>query len=160
MKVVIAAAFALVAASSLPAQTATPAAAPPAVPDFTYAIPIAGSWTLAPGSDGSTATFLNASAMPQVTIRCSRTARRVSIARPGSAAVPFLNVWTSSMTRSVPASFDPATAKITIQLAAYDPLLDALAFSRGRVAIYVADKPALVVPAWPEIARIIEDCRY
>jgi hypothetical protein len=160
MKVFIAAAFALAAASSLPAQTTTPVVPSPAAPDFTYAIPIAGSWTFAPATDGSAATFLNASSMPQVTIRCSRTTRRISIATPGAVAVPFLNVWTSSMTRGVPASFDPATARVTIQLPAYDPLLDALAFSRGRVAIYVADKPALVVPAWPEIARVIEDCRY
>ena len=160
MRMFLAAAFALAVASSLSAQTTTPAVTPPATPDFTYAIPIAGSWTFAPAPDGSTATFLNASAMPQLTIRCSRATRRVSIAKPGSVAMPFLNVWTSSMTRSVPASFDPATARITIQLPAYDPLLDALAFSRGRLAIYVADKPALVLPAWPEVARVVEDCRY
>ena len=160
MKVFIAAAFALAAASSLPAQTTTQAATPSAVPDFTYAVPIAGSWTFAPAPEGSAATFLNASAMPQLTVRCSRSTRRVSIAKPGNVAVPFLNVWTSTMTRSVPASFDPATARITIQVPAYDPLLDALAFSHGRLAIYVADKPALVLPAWPEIARVIEDCRY
>jgi hypothetical protein len=64
------------------------------------------------------------------------------------------------MTRTLPASFDPATARQTIQVPAYDPLLDALVFSRGRVAVYIADKPALVVPAWPEIARVVEDCRY
>ena len=159
MRLLLAAAFAQAAAASLPAQTPAPTVAPPATADFTYAIPLAGSWTFAPAPDGSAATFLNASAMPQLTIRCARTTRRVSIAKPGNVAVPFLNVWTSTMTRGVPASFDPATARITIQLAAYDPLLDALAFSRGRVAIYAADKPALVVPTWPELARVVEDCR-
>jgi len=71
----------------------------------------------------------------------------------------FLNIWTSSAARSVPASFDPATKRITIQLSAYDPLLDALAFSRGRFAIVASGTPALVLPAWPEIARVVEDCR-
>jgi hypothetical protein len=156
----VAAAFALAAPASLPAQTTTPPATQPAAPDFTYAIPIAGSWTFAPAPDGSAATFLNASAMPQLTIRCARATRRVSIAKPGSVAVPLLYVWTSTMTRGVPASFDPATARITIQIPAYDPLLDALAFSRGRIAIYAANQPALVVPAWPELARVVEDCRY
>ena len=160
MKILIAAAFAQAAASSLPAQTTTQTAAPVAAPDFTYAIPIAGSWTFTPASDGGAATFLNASAMPQLTIRCSRATRRVSIAKPGSVAVPFLNVWTSSMTRSLPASFDPATARQTIQVPAYDPLLDALAFTHGRLAVYVANQPALVLPAWPEVARVVEDCRY
>lgn len=165
MKLATAAAFAAMSASSLSAQTAQ-TAAPPAVPpaaaapDFTYAIPLAGSWTFAPAADGSAATFLNASAMPQLTIRCVRATRRVGISKPASGAAPFLNVWTGTMTRSVPASFDPATARITIQLPAYDPLLDALAFSRGRIAVTVAGSPALVVPAWPDIARVIEDCRY
>jgi hypothetical protein len=153
MKLAAAAAFAALFASSLSAQTQTSSAAT----DFTYAIPLPGSWTYA--ATGGGATFLNASAMPQLTIRCDRTTRRVSLSKPATVAVPFLNVWTGTATRSVPASFDPATARITIQLAAYDPLLDPLGFSRGRIAVYVAGSPALVLPAWPEIARVIEDCR-
>jgi hypothetical protein len=167
MRLFLAAAFALAAASSLPAQTptATPPTVPPPTaaitppPDLTYALPIAGNWTFAATSDGSAATFLSPSAMPQLAIRCSRVTRRVSISRAGTVAVPFLNLWTSTLTRSVPASFDPATARITIQLAANDPLLDALAFTRGRFAVYVSGSPALVLPAWPEVIRVIEDCR-
>ena len=154
MKFAAAAAFAAMSASSLSAQTVAPA---PAVPDFTYAIPLAGTWAYA--STGGGATFLSASAMPQLTIRCDRTTRRVFISKPATAAVPFLNVWTGSAARGVPASFDPATARLTIQLAATDPLLDALAFSHGRFAVYVPGSPALVLPAWPEVARVIEDCR-
>ena len=153
MKFAIAAAFAALSASSLPAQTAPPA--PPV--DFTYAIPLVGSWTYA-GAVGE-ATFLNSSAMPQLTVRCDRAARRVILSKPGTGAAPFLNIWTSSAARDVPASFDPATKRITIQLGAYDPLLDALAFSRGRFAIVASGTPALVLPAWPEIARVVEDCR-
>jgi len=159
MRFFLAAAFALAAASSLPAQTPTPAPATTPPPDLTYALPVAGNWTFAATSDGSAATFLSPSAMPQLAIRCSRATRRVSISRAGTVAVPFLNLWTSTLTRSVPASFDPATARITIQLAANDPLLDALAFTRGRFAVYVSGSPALVLPAWPEVIRVIEDCR-
>jgi hypothetical protein len=151
MRLAVAAAFAATSASSLSAQTA------PASTDFTYAIPPAGSWAYA--STGGEATFLNASAMPQLTIRCDRLKRRVSMSKPATVAVPFLNVWTSSASRSVPASFDPTTNRVTIQFAAYDPLLDALAFSRGRLAVYVSGSPALVLPAWPEVARVVEDCR-
>jgi len=160
MKILIAVAVAQAVVAPHSPQPAAQAAPPTAAPDFTYAIPLTGSWTFAPAADGSAATYLNASAMPQLTVRCTRATRRVSISKPASVAVPFLNVWTSSMTRSVPASFDPAIARVTIQIPAYDPLLDALAFSHGRLAIYVADKPALVVPALPEVARVIEDCRY
>ena len=151
MRLVVAAAFAAFSALPLSAQTATVST------DFTYAIPLTGSWVSA--STGGEATFLNASAMPQLTIRCNRATRRVSMSKPATVAVPFLNVWTSSAARPVPASFDPATKRVTIQLAAADPLLDALAFSRGRLAVYVGGSPALVLPAWPEVARVVEDCR-
>jgi hypothetical protein len=163
MRLSFAAAFALAAASSLPAQSPAPTPAPaapqPAAPDLTTAVPIAGNWTFAPTSDGSTATFLSPAAMPQLVVRCSRATRRVSISRAATGAAPFLNVATSTLTRSVPASFDPATARLTIQLAVTDPLLDALAFTRGRFAVYVTGSPALVLPAWPELVRVIEDCR-
>jgi hypothetical protein len=40
-----------------------------------------------------------------------------------------------------------------------DPLLDAMAMSRGRVAVGVAGQPATVAPAWGEISRVVEECR-
>jgi hypothetical protein len=149
------AAFALIAASSLHAQTLAPASPI----DLSTATPIAGSWTYSPAADGSEAVFLNASAQPQLIIHCSRAARRVTISRPAMAAAPFLFVWTSSQTRNLPASFNPAIARISAGLSAYDPLLDAIAFSRGRVGISVSGQAALVVPAGAEVARVVEDCR-
>ncbi|MFL6751744.1 MAG: hypothetical protein ACJ8FL_00720 [Sphingomicrobium sp.] len=150
----IAAALALTAASSLHAQTI---ATPPAV-DPAYAAPLLGSWSYAPIAGGSEITFRDTSARPQLTIRCARAERRLTIAKPASAAAPVLVVWTSSQTRSLPATFDPATAQLSATLAAYDPVLDALVFSRGRVAFSVAGSQ-LVLPAWGEISRVVEDCR-
>jgi hypothetical protein len=63
------------------------------------------------------------------------------------------------MTRSVPSSFNPATGRLTIALTASDPLLDAIASSRGRIGFGVGVQPPLVVPPWPEPSRVIEDCR-
>ena len=158
MRLSIAAAFALIAAASLSAQTA--------VPDFSAATPIAGSWTYSMTADGSEATFTNPSALPQLSIRCVRATRRVTIAKPATAAAPFMYVWTSSAVRSIPASFNPLTNRISIDVTSNDPLLGALAFSRGRIGVIVAQSagsPAqsvqLVVPSWPEIARVVEDCR-
>jgi hypothetical protein len=153
MNISIAAALARVAASSLSAQTA------PAVPDLATATPIAGNWSYAATTDGSEATFANAGGFPQLTVHCSRATRRVSIAKPASAAAPYLAVWTSSQTRSVPASFNPATGRLTIDLDANDSLLDALSNSRGRLGFTVSTEASLVVPAWAEVARVVEDCR-
>jgi hypothetical protein len=147
MKSGIAAALTLIAASSLDAQ------------DLGTATPIAGNWSYAVTNDGSEASFSNAAGNPQLWVHCARATRRVTIAKPASAAAPFLNVWTSSQSRSVAASFNPATARLTIDLGAYDPLLDAIATSHGRIGFGVAGQAALVVPPWAEAARVIEDCR-
>jgi hypothetical protein len=48
---------------------------------------------------------------------------------------------------------------MAVQLPASDPLLEQMAFSRGRFLVTVEGGPSLVVPAWPELARVIEDCR-
>src|SRR4051794_28709071 len=99
MKFAFAAALALLTASSLHAQTAA-AAAPPAPPapatiDLTFAKPIEGTWSYAATGGGSEVAFRDASARVQLTIRCTRALRQVTIAKPASAAAPFLFVWTS-----------------------------------------------------------------
>jgi hypothetical protein len=154
MKLRIAAAFGLAAASSLRAQVA----APPSL-DLSTATPVEGNWVYAPATDGSEATFVNLSAQPQLTIRCARAMRQVTISKPATVAAAFLNVWTSTQTRSLPASFNPATGRISASVGAFDPLLDAISFSRGRVGFSVSGQATLVVPSWSEAARVIEDCR-
>ncbi|WP_345907778.1 hypothetical protein [Sphingomonas sp. UBA4815] len=44
-------------------------------------------------------------------------------------------------------------------LAGNDRLLDAMAFSRGRFTIEQAGQPPLIIPAYAEVGRVIEDCR-
>ena len=146
-------ALALFAATSVHAQTAAP------VSTYAVAAPIAGSWTYRAVADGSEAVFTNAAAQPQLTLRCTRSTRRVTMSKPAAGAAPFLFVWTSSNTRNVPASFQPASAQLVADLTAMDVLLDSIAFSRGRFAVSASGSPPLVLPAWPELTRVIEDCR-
>jgi len=40
-----------------------------------------------------------------------------------------------------------------------DPQLDLVAFSRGRILVSVPGMDDLVMPSWPEFARVVEDCR-
>ncbi|MFZ9395934.1 MAG: hypothetical protein ACO25F_07740 [Erythrobacter sp.] len=40
-----------------------------------------------------------------------------------------------------------------------DPLLDAMAITKGRFAVEVDGVEALYLPAWAEVTRVIEDCR-
>jgi hypothetical protein len=150
MRMALCAALALTAGSSLHAQ---------ALSDLATATPLTGTWSYAAIAGGSEAKFSNTSGFPQLWVQCTRATRRVSIARPAGAAAPFVSVWTSSQTRSVPSAFNPATGRLTIELAAFDPLLDAIASSRGRVGFTIGAQPPLVVPPWPEASRVIEDCR-
>jgi hypothetical protein len=152
----IAAAFALATASSLQAQTA---AVSPLAIDPSVAAPAEGNWVYSSTADGSEANFVNASGQPQLTVHCARGVRQVIISKPASGIAPFLWVWTSGPTRNLPASFNPATGRVSATLAAYDPLLDAIAFSRGRVGFQPTGQPMLIVPAWQEATRVIEDCR-
>ena len=66
-------------------------------------------------------------------------------------------VRTSFGARSLPVERLPEYATAT--LAARDPFLDNMIFSRGRISIEVAGSPMLVLPSWAEAARVVEDCR-
>ena len=152
MRILIAAAIAAFAMTS-------PLAAQSVVPDLSTAVPIPGRWSWTPTVDGSEATFLDSAGRPQLWLHCMRGARTVTVARPASGAAPLLMLWSTSQSRDLLASYNPATGRITAQLSGVDPLLDALAFSRGRIGVGVSGTPPLVAPAWPEIARVVEDCR-
>jgi len=153
MPIVIAAALALAAAQS-PRTDGTPVES-----NLEYVAPIAGNWTYAPTSDGGEAMFANANGQPQLTIRCTRSTRRVAILENAPAASPSMWIWTSSQSRSLPATYDPASGRVSTDFGAYDPFLDAIASSRGRVGFSTSGLAALVVPPWTEVARVIEDCR-
>ncbi|MBU7580394.1 MAG: hypothetical protein KAF27_07970 [Porphyrobacter sp.] len=44
-------------------------------------------------------------------------------------------------------------------LDARDPLLDAMALSKGRFSVEVEGEPTLYLPSHAEVSRVIEDCR-
>ena len=102
-----------------------------------------GQWTYAASATGSEARYGAA-----FSLRCDRATRTVIISRPG-AAPTVLTIATDSVTRNLP---------VGGRLLAHDPLLDAIAFSRGRFLVSEGGA-TLAIPTWPEAARSIEDCR-
>lgn len=48
---------------------------------------------------------------------------------------------------------------ISAELAAKDPMLDAMAHSRGAFLIGLLGTEDLIVPTWAEFARVVEECR-
>jgi hypothetical protein len=150
--------FPMIAALALTQDVTPNVAGAPLASNLEYVTPVDGSWTYAAGSDGSQATFYNSSRQQQLTIQCTRSTRRIALLKPGPAA-PSMWVWTSSQKRSLPATYDAASARVRVDLAAFDPLLDAMAFSRGRIGVSTSGLAALVVPPWSDVGRVIEDCR-
>jgi hypothetical protein len=71
-----------------------------------------------------------------------------------------MTIVTGTMTR--PANGEAVAGPppfIALTISARDPLLDAMAFSRGRFVVETAGLPTLYVPSWPEVGRVVEDCR-
>jgi hypothetical protein len=109
-----------------------------------------GDWSYAGGGAGSEARFGPADGAASFVLRCDLARRRVALVREGAPATAALRVTTSAGTRTLAAG---------APLAAADSFLDAIAFSRGRFTVEADGAPRLVLPAWPEPARVIEDCR-
>jgi hypothetical protein len=119
-----------------------------------------GGWSYSNQGGTSQASFGPANAEASFTVRCDRAARRVTLSRAGTGGGSAMVVRTTSTSRSLPVSAQAEPpAFVSATLPASDPLLDAMAFSRGRFTVEAAGAPMLVIPAWPEPARVVEDCR-
>ena len=145
------AAIPMVAAPAPPPTLVTP----PAEVDWRDVPLTPGTWRYVPGAGGGRASYGPAGG-PVFAMWCDLPSRRVMFVRANSAEA--LTLRTSSSTRTLPVQ-PGADGVAAASLAARDPLLDQLAFSRGRFSVASADGPTLFIPAWAEPARVIEDCR-
>jgi len=114
-----------------------------------------GNWAYAHDATGSSATYGGANA-PLFRLGCDKASRRVSLTRIGG-PTGALKIETSYSAMSWPAQ--TASDGATVTLGARDPFLDKIAFSRGRFTVTMGGLPDLILPAWAEPSRVIEDCR-
>jgi hypothetical protein len=129
------------------------------VPDYAHAPISPGSWSYRPAAGYNEAVFVDTGGTIRLAMRCTRANRRVTISRISSAPAATLQVWTSSESRTLPARFEANAMRVSADVQAGDRLLDAVAFSRGRIAVATPGLPVLVVTNGPEAARVFEDCR-
>ncbi len=165
----------LIALSACSAPPSPPAPQPTPAPK---PVPVAPSppqkpagewidWPLAPGDwvyrqdqRGSIALFGPTGQNAAVTLRCDTARRRIYLAREGSGGAGRMVVRTSSTLREFAASPTGATpAYLAVDVLPTDPILDAIALSRGRFAIEADGQAPIAIPSWAEITRIVEDCR-
>ena len=140
-----------------------PLPAPPPSSDWRDWALSPGTWRYARAAGGSSATFGRDARDWSLRLTCRANARQVLIERVGQGATT-LTIRTSTVSRTLPAaamSHADAQPPLTIvaTLPASDPLFDAMGFSRGRFIVEGGAPGPLVVPAWPEVLRVVEDCR-
>lgn len=148
-------------ATPQPAPPPRPAPPPPPVAADWRDRPLTpGAWIYRAAGDTTQALFGPASSEAQFVLRCDRARRQVSLWRAGQGAGGPLIVRTTGQSRSLPAAAQAgAPAYLSAVLPANDRFLDEMLFSRGRIMVETAGLAPLIIPTWPEPARVVEDCR-
>ncbi|MEE9434485.1 MAG: hypothetical protein V3V15_09630 [Sphingorhabdus sp.] len=119
-----------------------------------------GDWVYRRDARGSIALFGAAGSDALVTLRCDRQRGRIYIARASAQQSAQFNLRSSARLKQLSAR-TTAGAKpyVAAEIMPNDPILDALAYSRGRIALETSGEISLALPVWSEIGRIVEDCR-
>ena len=148
-----------------PVQT-TPAPPPPAPPAANWIDEprTPGDWSYSSQGGGSTAQYLDARGAPVFSIVCLRADRRVTLIRnDAGSATPAMTIRTETTDRTLATSTlapdGAGRSRIGVYLGSSDPLLDAMAITRGRFAVETPGLSTLYLPPWAEVTRVIEQCR-
>jgi hypothetical protein len=119
----------------------------------------AGSWVYRRDERGSIALYGAPGSDALVTLRCDKARARLFLSRAGNVG-GSMTVRTSSTSKPMavqPTGGKPAYAASEISV--NDAILDAMAFSRGRIALELVGTQNTAIPVWSEIGRVVEDCR-
>ncbi|WP_234036005.1 hypothetical protein [Porphyrobacter sp. YT40] len=157
-----------------PAPTARPAARPtpaPVPPPVVQTLPAdqwmdaaatPGDWTQGLIAGVPFALFGTDSRIPALGLRCLRADGTITVARrsdsPSQLSMTIRTETTSRSLVAEPVQGFPGRF-LGVSLRADDPLLDAMALSKGRFAVEVDGMPPLYLPSYAEVSRVIEDCR-
>jgi hypothetical protein len=120
-----------------------------------------GDWVYRQDARGSIALYGVPGSDATLTLRCDRAAAQIFLSkRDAAGTAAAITVRTSTTLRTLAAQPTGGTQPyIAVSLSPRDALLDAMAFSRGRFIVEQPGQPSLVVPAWAEFGRVVEDCR-
>jgi hypothetical protein len=147
-----------------PVQIAPPAGQPPVVQsgdwiDWPLA---AGDWVYRQDARGSIALFGQRGKDALLTLRCDRQQKRVYLSRiqDGQAVSGRMTIRSSAARKDFATGATGSTpAYVAAEIMPTDTILDAMVFTRGRIAIEVPGLSSLAIPVWSEVPKIVEDCR-
>jgi hypothetical protein len=122
-----------------------------------------GDWVYRRDSRGSVALFGIRAADASFLIRCDAAVQKIFLSRAGALTEgnnAQMTIRASSGFKSFAARNNGDTPPyVAVELPVREPQLDAMAYSRGRFLVSIKGSEDLVIPSWPEVARVIEDCR-
>ncbi|MFM7350243.1 MAG: hypothetical protein ACKO01_12285, partial [Erythrobacter sp.] len=118
----------------------------------------AGDWRYAARGTRTEASFVGPSGTPLARLACLANSRQVVLSLPESGTQrAVVTIRTETTARAFEAR--RGDRDMSVALAAGDPLLDAMALSKGTFAVEAEGLAPLYLPSWAEISRVIEDCR-
>jgi hypothetical protein len=120
-----------------------------------------GDWYYRSGGGTTRALFGEPGTDARFAVTCDPAQRSITLARAGSGSGPVsMRILTEFGERTINAAPSTNTIpSIDARVGSTDSILDAMAFSKGRFAVIVAGSDPLYLPSWPEVTRVIEDCR-
>jgi hypothetical protein len=128
--------------------------------DWNYWPVTPGDWVYRRDERGSIALFGPIGQDALATLRCDTTRRMLYFSRAGQVSgTTEMTVRASQGLQNYAAGPVPGTPYVAAAIQPADPMLDKLAYSRGRFVVEVTGLPPLKLPSWAEVARVIEDCR-
>jgi hypothetical protein len=120
-----------------------------------------GTWRYVKEPGETLAIYGEAKAQPAFILRCGDGV--VSLGRFTGAEqseTRVMSITTETVTSQIEAGPVPDMPMIlAADLQPRDPLLDAMAITKGRFMVDVEGQDPLYLPAWVEVSRVIEDCR-
>ncbi len=138
-----------------------PAPAPPRPAGDWIDWPIAkGNWVYRQDDRGSIALFGSMGGDAIVTLRCDIAAKKLYLARASNSGSARMLIRTRSAKKEYQAYPTGGIPRyVASEIAPSDNFLDAIIYTRGRIAIETDGAPAIAIPIWSEIPKVIEDCR-
>lgn len=143
-------------------QGATPVATGQGAVDWRDIPRASGTWVYREDKRGSLALYGEPDSEALFLVRCNRANRRIYFSRAGQIAngTGSMAFTATHGGQSYTAqNSSGATPYIVAATGATDAYLDTIAFSRGSIAVTVTGQSMIVIPTWPEMTRIFEDCR-
>lgn len=146
-----------------PPPAPKPAPAPAPAPQDWRDWPVSpGDWAYRQDARGSIALFGLPGGAAALTVRCDTALKQVIMARAGSLASGSaqMTIRTTGGTLQWPAQNVAGNPSyVAAARGASDIGLDQIASSRGHFTVELPGLPPLMVPAWAEFTRVVEDCR-